>query len=196
MCEIIPNPGKIRIYTSGCPKNQNKCWYRIGSPPPAGSKNDVLKFRSVSSIVIAPASTGRDRSSRMAVISTDHTNSGVLSIEETDVRMFEIVVMKFTAPRIDDAPAKCNLKIPMSTLIAVWKALSASGGYTVHPVPIPFEVKEDIVSIVREGGSSQNLMLFIRGNAISGAPIIRGTSQFPNPPIIIGITMKKIITNA
>jgi hypothetical protein len=39
-------------------------------------------------------------------------------------------------------------------------------------------------------------MLFIRGNAISGAPIIIGTSQFPNPPIMIGITMKKIITNA
>jgi len=26
MWEIIPNPGKMRIYTSGCPKNQNKCW--------------------------------------------------------------------------------------------------------------------------------------------------------------------------
>lgn len=39
-------------------------------------------------------------------------------------------------------------------------------------------------------------MLFIRGKAISGAPIIIGTSQFPNPPIIIGITMKKIITKA
>ena len=23
--EIIPNPGKMRMYTSGCPKNQNKC---------------------------------------------------------------------------------------------------------------------------------------------------------------------------
>ena len=39
-------------------------------------------------------------------------------------------------------------------------------------------------------------MLFIRGNAMSGAPIIRGISQFPNPPIMIGITMKKIITKA
>lgn len=39
-------------------------------------------------------------------------------------------------------------------------------------------------------------MLFIRGNAMSGAPIIKGISQLPNPPIIIGITMKKIITNA
>lgn len=48
----------------------------------------------------------------------------------------------------------------------------------------------------RDGGSSQNLMLFIRGNAISGAPSIKGTNQFPNPPITIGITMKKIMINA
>lgn len=39
-------------------------------------------------------------------------------------------------------------------------------------------------------------MLFIRGKAISGAPSIKGTSQFPNPPIIMGITIKKIIINA
>jgi hypothetical protein len=39
-------------------------------------------------------------------------------------------------------------------------------------------------------------MLFIRGNAMSGAPSISGTNQFPNPPIMIGITMKKIITKA
>lgn len=39
-------------------------------------------------------------------------------------------------------------------------------------------------------------MLFIRGNAMSGAPIISGTSQFPNPPIRTGITIKKIITKA
>lgn len=31
---------------------------------------------------------------------------------------------------------------------------------------------------------------------MSGAPNIRGISQFPNPPIITGITIKKIITNA
>lgn len=39
-------------------------------------------------------------------------------------------------------------------------------------------------------------MLFIRGNAISGAPNIIGINQLPNPPIIIGITIKKIIIKA
>ena len=48
----------------------------------------------------------------------------------------------------------------------------------------------------KDGGNSQNLMLFMRGKAMSGAPIINGTSQFPNPPIITGMTIKKIITNA
>jgi len=31
---------------------------------------------------------------------------------------------------------------------------------------------------------------------MSGAPIINGTNQLPKPPIIIGITIKKIIMNA
>merc|ERR1719270_443164 len=48
----------------------------------------------------------------------------------------------------------------------------------------------------KEGGNNQKLMLFKRGNTISGKPNIRGTNQFPNPPIIIGITIKKIIKNA
>lgn len=47
-----------------------------------------------------------------------------------------------------------------------------------------------------EGINNQNLILFIRGKAISGAPNINGINQFPNPPIIIGITIKKIITKA
>lgn len=49
----------------------------MGSPPPAGSKKDVFKLRSVRSIVIAAASTGRDRRRRTAVIKTDQTNKGV-----------------------------------------------------------------------------------------------------------------------
>ena len=34
------------------------------------------------------------------------------------------------------------------------------------------------------------------GKAMSGAPIISGINQFPNPPIITSITRKKIITKA
>ena len=98
-----------------CPKNQNKCWNKIGSPPPAGSKNVVLKFRSVRSIVIAPANTGKDNNSRKAVINTDQTNSGNLCMVIPGPRMFKIVVMKFNAPKILLAPETCKLKIAKST---------------------------------------------------------------------------------
>jgi hypothetical protein len=56
--EEIENPGKIKIYISGKPKDQNKCLYKIGSSTPAGSDNDVFKCRSlmeVSSLLHAPA---------------------------------------------------------------------------------------------------------------------------------------------
>jgi hypothetical protein len=70
------------------------------------------------------------------------------------------------------------------------------GGYTVHPVPAPIEANDLDNSKISAGGSSQKLILFIRGNAMSGALNINGTNQFPKPPIIIGITIKKIITKA
>ena len=43
---------------------------------------------------------------------------------------------------------------------------------------------------MKAGTSSQKLMLFMRGNAMSGAPIISGTIQLPNPPISAGMTKK------
>ena len=49
---------------------------------------------------------------------------------------------------------------------------------------------------VKEGGSNQNLRLFIRGKDILRAPIIRDKNQLPKPPIKIGITIKKIIKKA
>lgn len=63
-------------------------------------------------------------------------------------------------------------------------------------MPAPESEKDDIMSREMEGGSSQNLILFIRGKAMSGAVIIKGTSQLPNPPIMMGMTIKKIITKA
>lgn len=46
------------------------------------------------------------------------------------------------------------------------------------------------------GKSNQNLKLFNRGKCISWHPKNIGINQFPNPPIKIGITTKKIITKA
>lgn len=156
----------------------------------------MLKFRSVSSIVIAPANTGKESNSRIAVILTAQTNKGIRSKIIPLVRILIIVVMKLIAPKIEEIPARCREKIVISTDPPLWDIPAARGGYTVHPVPAPFSTAAEPRSNMNEGGSSQKLILFNRGNAISGAPSIKGTNQFPNPPIMIGITIKKIITKA
>lgn len=55
---------------------------------------------------MAPARTGSDRSRRTTVIVTAHTNNGIRSRVRPCHRMLITVVIKFTAPRIEDAPAK------------------------------------------------------------------------------------------
>jgi hypothetical protein len=66
---------------------------------------------------MAPAKTGKDSSSSTAVMRTDHTNKGIESKFIEEERMFMIVVIKLMAPRIEDAPARCSLKMAKSTEI-------------------------------------------------------------------------------
>ena len=103
--------------------------------------------------------------------------------------------MKFADPRILLTPAICNEKIARSTAPPACP-ITERGGYTVQPVPAPLSTRLEVNNKQRAGGNNQKLRLFIRGKAISGALIIRGTSQLPNPPIIVGITKKKIIIKA
>jgi hypothetical protein len=63
-------------------------------------------------------------------------------------------------------------------------------------VPLPTSTKAELNRSKRLGGNNQNEILFNRGNAMSGAPIRIGTDQLPDPPIIAGITIKKIIKKA
>jgi hypothetical protein len=65
--------------------------------------------------VIAPANTGNDKSKRNAVINTAHTNNGVRCAVIPGARIFAIVTIKFIAPRIEETPAMCKLKIARST---------------------------------------------------------------------------------
>jgi hypothetical protein len=66
----------------------------------------VLKFRSVRSIVIAPARTGRERSNSPAVTKIDQTNSGNDSNGRQRGRMFKMVQIKLIAPKMDETPAR------------------------------------------------------------------------------------------
>lgn len=128
MWEIAPNPGRIKIYTSGWPKNQNKCWNKIGSPPPVGSKNEVLQFRSKISMVRAPAKTGSARISRPTVTRTDQMNKGIFSEGIPSIRLFIMVVVKLIAPKREDTPAKWRDRIVKSTAGPAWATFPDKGG--------------------------------------------------------------------
>lgn len=65
--------------------------------------------------MIAPASTGSDNKSSRAVMATDHTNRGIRSGFILFGFMLIVVEMKFTAPRMEDTPAKWREKIARST---------------------------------------------------------------------------------
>lgn len=56
--------------------------------------------------MIAPARTGKDKSSKITVIITAHTNKGIRSRRIPFHRILITVVMKLRAPRIEDAPAR------------------------------------------------------------------------------------------
>jgi hypothetical protein len=70
-------------------------------------------------MVIAPARTGRDNNSKIAVMRTDHTNKGIRSKFIVFGRMLIIVVIKLIAPKIEDTPAIWREKIVRSTALVL-----------------------------------------------------------------------------
>jgi hypothetical protein len=88
----------------------------------------VLQFRSIISIVRAPANTGRARIRRTTVIKTDQINKGIFSVGIPSRRAFAIVVVKLIAPIKDETPARCRDKIVRSTAGPACATLFESGG--------------------------------------------------------------------
>jgi len=85
-------------------------------------------LRSSKSIVIPPAKTGKESKSKTAVMKTAQTNKERLSPLIPSLRKFIIVVIKFTAPKIEEIPAKCKEKIAISTDEPACPKLEDSGG--------------------------------------------------------------------
>ena len=70
-----------------------------------------------------------------------------------------------------------------------------NGAYAVQPnAGAPPSINNVDANIRKAGGSIQKLQLFIRGSAMSGAPIIIGIIQLANPTNA-GMIAPKIITN-
>lgn len=61
-------------------------------------------------------------------MATAQTNRGIRSKVIPVDRMLITVEMKFTAPKIDEIPAKWRLKIAKSTEDPLWAMFAAKGG--------------------------------------------------------------------
>ena len=99
----IPKNGSAKIYTSGWPKNQNKCCHNI-APPLAGSKICDPNNRSDSSARNAAASGGNAIKTKIEVSKTFQLNIDILNMVIPGARIVNIVVIKFTPPKIVPSP--------------------------------------------------------------------------------------------
>lgn len=79
-------------------------------------------------MVIAPARTGRESKSKIVVINTDHANKGVWSNWTPNPRRLPNVLIKLTAPKREDTPARWREKIAKSTEGPEWAVLALRGG--------------------------------------------------------------------
>lgn len=66
-------------------------------------------------MVNPPANIGNDNNSNIAVIRIAQTNNGILCIDRPGALMFNIVAMKFIAPKRELIPNMCKAKIAKST---------------------------------------------------------------------------------
>lgn len=78
--------------------------------------------------MIAPASTGSDNRSNTVVMKTDQTKRFNRSQIIPGARMLITVVIKFTAPKIEEMPARWREKMARSTPPPAWAIGPLRGG--------------------------------------------------------------------
>ena len=107
--EVTPKKGSASTYTSGCPKNQNKCCQST-APPFSGSKICPPNRRSIPRANKADARGGKIIIIKIEVIRVAHVNTDIRHIVMPGARIATIVVMKLTAPIIVPNPCKARPK--------------------------------------------------------------------------------------
>src|SRR6185437_6423635 len=102
--DVIPIAGSAILYTSGWPRNQNKCWNKIGLPPSLGKifplckkislkKKLVPRWRSNNNKTTADNNTGKVSTPKIAVNKNDQTVKGSLVMYIPFVRIFKTVTI-------------------------------------------------------------------------------------------------------
>ena len=171
-----PKNGKATMYTSGWPKNQNRCCHKMGEPPLTGSKKFVPNCRSASSIISAPDSTGNASRTMKAVMNRFQVSIGMRNRVIPGVRIIVTVVITFTAVNVPDVPVRMIEMIHRSAPSPGEPDIPDSGGYANHPnAAAPPSLANPRIITAPPMAYSQYENAFSRGKARSGAPICSGT---------------------
>ena len=147
-------------------------------------------------MVTAPANTGITAINKKAVINHVHTNNGISIIFMAGARILKIVAIMLIAPIMDEIPNKCTEKIANGNALPTVIGCKTKGGYKVQPpLGAPPSINRVLANNKTPATNIQKLILFMRGNAISAAPIIKGICQLANPTKA-GITAPNTMTRA
>jgi hypothetical protein len=106
--ETIPNAGRIRMYTSGCPNTQKRCSHSSGSAPASTLKKLESKLRSKVSRNSATVMTGMANASRNCVTRPIHVNTGIFINVMPGALRLSTVTMRLMAPSNDAMPTICR----------------------------------------------------------------------------------------
>lgn len=142
--------------------------------------------------MIPPPRTGNEITSKIDDVIIPQTKT-LTPYKSTSLNV-ETVHIKLILDKMDETPRMCTIKISESILWLKCPILDLSGGYIVHPVPVPLSIINEKHIIKNDGSNNQNLKIFNRGKDRSGNPNITGIIQFLSLPMKNGITTIKIIT--
>ena len=129
----MPKLGKMRMYTSGCPKIQNRCCQSNGSAPWLTSKNVAPNSRWNISRNSATVITGMANSNRVWVTSDIQVNVGIFINFMPGARMFKMVTIRLIAPVSEAMPVICRPSDQKSTPWLGEKIGLAFGWYMNQP---------------------------------------------------------------
>jgi hypothetical protein len=109
MIEVaIPNAGNTMMYTSGCPKNQNRCCHKSGSPPWAGLKNWKPSLRESSTMTRSRVRDGRAKISASETASIAKQKRGIRFSDMPGARSLKMVVMKLIDAIVLETPFRIS----------------------------------------------------------------------------------------
>src|SRR3954466_1381714 len=134
-----PGAGRKKMYTSGWPKNQNRCCHRSASPPSAWLKNWELTndSRSADSMVLHIMTDGMANRTMNDVTRLDQTNRGMRLRVIPGARSLNTVVMMATAPAMDAVSTRVTIWLQTSYRLPGVNSGPERGVYANHPMSGP-----------------------------------------------------------